>query len=106
MRFSILFFLMLPRPPSSTLFPYTTLFRSGVGRESGGLIQPVPGPITSNYGLRMHPILRYSRMHRGIDFRAAYGTPRSEEHSSELQSRLHLVCRLVLEKKKKKLESK
>jgi murein DD-endopeptidase MepM/ murein hydrolase activator NlpD len=48
---------------------------SGVGRESGGLMQPVPGRITSNYGLRMHPILRYSRMHRGIDFRAAYGTP-------------------------------
>ncbi len=48
---------------------------SGVGRESGGLAQPVPGPITSNYGLRMHPILRYSRMHRGVDFRAASGTP-------------------------------
>ncbi|MDQ4086570.1 MAG: M23 family metallopeptidase, partial [Pseudomonadota bacterium] len=48
---------------------------SGVGRQSGGLQQPVPGPITSNYGLRMHPILRYSRMHRGLDFRAAYGTP-------------------------------
>ena len=48
---------------------------SGVGRESGGLQQPVPGRITSNYGLRMHPILRYSRMHRGIDFRAAHGTP-------------------------------
>ena len=49
---------------------------SGVGRESGGSYQqPVPGRITSNYGLRMHPILRYSRMHRGIDFRAASGTP-------------------------------
>jgi murein DD-endopeptidase MepM/ murein hydrolase activator NlpD len=48
---------------------------SGVGRESGGLMQPVPGRITSNYGLRMHPILGYSRMHRGIDFRAAHGTP-------------------------------
>ena len=48
---------------------------SGVGRQSGGIQQPVPGPITSNYGLRMHPILRYSRMHRGIDFRAASGTP-------------------------------
>ena len=48
---------------------------SGVGRPSGGFQQPVPGPITSNYGLRMHPILRYSRMHRGLDFRAAYGTP-------------------------------
>jgi murein DD-endopeptidase MepM/ murein hydrolase activator NlpD len=48
---------------------------SGVGRESGGLQQPVPGPITSNYGLRMHPILGYARMHRGLDFRAAFGTP-------------------------------
>ena len=48
---------------------------SGVGRESGGLMQPVPGRITSNYGLRMHPILGYSRMHRGLDFRASYGTP-------------------------------
>ncbi|HEX8640449.1 MAG TPA: peptidoglycan DD-metalloendopeptidase family protein [Allosphingosinicella sp.] len=48
---------------------------SGVGRQSAGLQQPVPGPITSNYGLRMHPILHYSRMHRGLDFRAAYGTP-------------------------------
>jgi len=48
---------------------------SGVGRRSGGIQQPVPGPITSNYGLRMHPILRYSRMHRGLDFRASYGTP-------------------------------
>jgi murein DD-endopeptidase MepM/ murein hydrolase activator NlpD len=48
---------------------------SGVGRESGSFQQPVPGRITSNYGLRMHPILRYSRMHRGLDFRAAHGTP-------------------------------
>ncbi len=48
---------------------------SGVGRQSGGLQQPVPGPVTSNYGLRMHPILGYSRMHRGVDFLAAHGTP-------------------------------
>jgi murein DD-endopeptidase MepM/ murein hydrolase activator NlpD len=48
---------------------------SGVGRQSGTLLQPVPGPISSNYGLRMHPILGYARMHRGIDFRAAQGTP-------------------------------
>ena len=48
---------------------------SGVGRRSGGMTQPVPGPITSNYGLRMHPILGYARMHRGIDFRAGYGSP-------------------------------
>lgn len=48
---------------------------SGVGRQRGGIQQPVPGRITSNYGLRMHPILGYARMHRGIDFRAAHGTP-------------------------------
>jgi murein DD-endopeptidase MepM/ murein hydrolase activator NlpD len=48
---------------------------SGVGRQSAGLMQPVPGRVTSNYGLRMHPILGYSRMHRGLDFRASYGTP-------------------------------
>ena len=48
---------------------------SGVGRQSGGMTQPVPGRVTSNYGLRMHPILGYARMHRGLDFRASYGTP-------------------------------
>jgi murein DD-endopeptidase MepM/ murein hydrolase activator NlpD len=48
---------------------------SGVGRESGTLQQPVPGAISSSYGLRMHPILGYARMHRGVDFRAAHGTP-------------------------------
>lgn len=49
---------------------------SGVGRQTGGgMVQPVPGPITSNYGLRMHPILGYARMHRGLDFRASYGSP-------------------------------
>lgn len=48
---------------------------SGVGRRSGGWQSPVPGRVSSNYGLRMHPILRYARMHRGLDFRASYGTP-------------------------------
>jgi murein DD-endopeptidase MepM/ murein hydrolase activator NlpD len=48
---------------------------SGVGRRSGGWQSPVPGRVTSNYGLRMHPILRYARMHRGLDFRAGHGTP-------------------------------
>jgi murein DD-endopeptidase MepM/ murein hydrolase activator NlpD len=48
---------------------------SGVGRQSGILQRPVPGSVSSNYGMRRHPILGYSRMHRGIDFRAGYGTP-------------------------------
>jgi len=48
---------------------------SGVGRQSGGMQQPVPGRVISSYGLRMHPILGYARMHRGLDFRAAHGTP-------------------------------
>lgn len=48
---------------------------SGVGEMREGLIAPVPGRVTSNYGLRRHPILGYSRMHRGLDFKAGYGTP-------------------------------
>jgi murein DD-endopeptidase MepM/ murein hydrolase activator NlpD len=48
---------------------------SGVGRESGGLQRPVPGTVSSNFGMRRHPILGYSRMHKGVDFRAGYGTP-------------------------------
>ena len=48
---------------------------SGVGRESGAMAQPVAGRITSTFGARVHPILRYMRMHRGVDFGAAWGTP-------------------------------
>jgi murein DD-endopeptidase MepM/ murein hydrolase activator NlpD len=48
---------------------------SGVGRQSGSLQRPVPGMVSSNFGMRRHPILGYSRMHRGMDFRAGYGTP-------------------------------
>src|SRR5580700_11520058 len=83
MLFSLLFFfffLMIRRPPRSTLFPYTTLFRSrpdarGLGRRHGD--------------------------GAGVGAQEA-GHPRSEEHTSELQSRRELVCRLLLEKKKKK----
>src|SRR6266436_8689997 len=71
--FLIFFFLMIRRPPRSTLFPYTTLFRSCAGSRGG------PSPAGS---------------------RPVPGARRSEEHTSELQSRLHLVCRLLLEKKK------
>ena len=48
---------------------------SGVGEESGGLMAPVPGRTTSNYGMRRHPILGYKRMHSGLDFKASHGTP-------------------------------
>src|SRR3712207_7952307 len=94
---------MIRRPPRSTLFPYTTLFRSHVARlpreqtavfmkeylESGGALAPV----VEWLGL-VGSVLRATRG----------GSPRSrsEEHTSELQSRQYLVCRLLLEKKKKK----
>src|SRR5438270_1412220 len=78
------FFLLIRRPPTSTLFPYTTLFRSPSPRHPGLRAgarrgQGDPGPPA-----------RLSRLQRG----------RSEEHTSELQSQSNLVCRLLLEKKK------
>src|SRR5258705_9255850 len=72
-----IFFLMIRRPPRSTLFPYTTLFRSQRGRADG----------------RGRPDGQ-ARRRRGV-------RARSEEHTSELQSLRHLVCRLLLEKKKR-----
>jgi murein DD-endopeptidase MepM/ murein hydrolase activator NlpD len=48
---------------------------SGVGRQSGGMTRPVPGGVSSGFGMRFHPILNYSRMHQGVDLRASYGTP-------------------------------
>src|SRR2546422_4323759 len=73
---------MIRRPPRSTLFPYTTLFRSGV-QHPGHLAADVLGRHRAAFSLRVPAAMR------------------SEEHTSELQSRLHLVCRLLLEKKKK-----
>src|SRR2546422_10341262 len=88
----LFFFLMIRRPPRSTLFPYTTLFRSSAVRPAARRL-PAAGP-----GFRPAPRGRATLP------RAPSGHPsnRSEEHTSELQSRLHLVCRLLLEKKKKK----
>src|SRR5215813_14443416 len=86
--FFFFFFLMIRRPPRSTLFPYTTLFRSDerhVGRMLGLLHLAAP---------------------LGLERRQRRRHVRSEEHTSELQSRPHLVCRLLLEKKKKKKEKK
>src|SRR3712207_7986373 len=90
----IFFFLMIRRPPRSTLFPYTTLFRSGRGqhlqrRPADPRVEvDVRGP---GGGVPGGPQVR----------RVARRRVRSEEHTSELQSRQYLVCRLLLEKKKK-----
>src|SRR2546429_6864686 len=77
---------MIRRPPRSTLFPYTTLFRSRW-----------PGPTSPSF-----PANLSSPFPRPIATERFMSCPRSEEHTSELQSRLHLVCRLLLEKKKNK----
>src|SRR3712207_7259995 len=98
----IIFFLMIRRPPRSTLFPYTTLFRS-------------PAALPHVVRAERPPPPRRERAHRGADggragggrgLREAQRVParhrqgaRSEEHTSELQSRQYLVCRLLLEKK-------
>src|SRR2546429_3215873 len=80
---------MIRRPPRSTLFPYTTLFRSHRTLDARG--QHVDAIAD-----RRHPDVGQARhLDDAVEFR-------SEEHTSELQSRLHLVCRLLLEKKKKK----
>src|SRR5438105_8073740 len=83
-HFFFFFFLMIRRPPRSTLFPYTTLFRSVI--TTGGIIE------TNSDGI--------------ISLNMAGDDYRSEEHTSELQSRVDLVCRLLLEKKKKKKKKK
>src|SRR2546429_4409021 len=91
---------MIRRPPRSTLFPYTTLFRSpGAGaRRHNHTTSPVRrAPHQASVRARPSALVR-------VNPAATYvKAVRSEEHTSELQSRLHLVCRLLLEKKKKKL---
>src|SRR5438876_9254510 len=84
------FFLMLRRPPRSTLFPYTTLFRSvgGVIADDDRSRRHVPGTLVA-------PVQE--------DGDQCRSNKRSEEHTSELQSPVHLVCRLLLEKKKKSI---
>src|SRR3989454_8225642 len=81
---------MIRRPPRSTLFPYTTLFRSLASLTGDGpVIEPLPGPTVN------------------VTASPAITVPggRSEEHTSELQSPCNLVCRLLLEKKKKRNEA-
>src|SRR2546422_3842354 len=93
---------MIRRPPRSTLFPYTTLFRS----------RAAPGePGSDGSGRPARCATRVARARRSSAARSAAVNSgsamirRSEEHTSELQSRLHLVCRLLLEKKKKKYKN-
>src|SRR3712207_8785815 len=86
---------MIRRPPRSTLFPYTTLFRSpepGVPEEDHVLRE---GTLEVVVGHRVAAVLHHDRL-------AVVRHQRSEEHTSELQSRQYLVCRLLLEKKKNK----
>src|SRR5688572_32051085 len=93
---------MIPRPPRSTLFPYTTLFRSTQVVTKAGLIDysPVKGFIVLKpYGYRIWEIITESLDKK---LKESGHQNRSEEHTSELQSQSNLVCRLLLEKKKKK----
>src|SRR2546422_10757720 len=96
-HFHLFFFLMIRRPPRSTLFPYTTLFRS---LPPGAPLRhhdrrAAPGEDEHRSGEPPAGLFR-REARQGVAARR-----RSEEHTSELQSRLHLVCRLLLEKKKK-----
>src|SRR3712207_7073929 len=93
---------MIRRPPRSTLFPYTTLFRSGVD---------VFHRLRADPTTRLVPVIfftanEFTFRHALPDYHARGAAlavkPRSEEHTSELQSRQYLVCRLLLEKKKRK----
>src|SRR3712207_7702525 len=91
---------MIRRPPRSTLFPYTTLFRSIATADSQPKplgIDPAPMPV--QYDRRGRSDARSLKIGPFLELRAG---ARSEEHTSELQSRQYLVCRLLLEKKKKK----
>src|SRR5258707_9688523 len=87
--FFFFFFLMIRRPPRSTLFPYTTLFRSPLGIGFPGRLG------RKRRGAQPTGVCLHAGANLFLNF------PRSEEHTSELQSRQYLVCRLLLEKKKK-----
>src|SRR3712207_8556249 len=105
MLMCLIFFLMIRRPPRSTLFPYTTLFRSGHhGLQDGRGVDDDRAALRVMHqqararrgaGHHVRPVGREAQLADGLFMR-------SEEHTSELQSRQYLVCRLLLEKKKKK----
>src|SRR3712207_7109278 len=92
---------MIRRPPRSTLFPYTTLFRSGY-KVVGPAFVSAARPSKSSPKSARHAALRAGSREKALplDRLALLAHQRSEEHTSELQSRQYLVCRLLLEKKK------
>src|SRR3712207_8890690 len=89
---------MIRRPPRSTLFPYTTLFRSRCTPDPVAVVGPVTVSAPHPEIVTCRPIQVLSRRNRAIGS-GSKGGLRSEEHTSELQSRQYLVCRLLLEKK-------
>src|SRR5689334_24503596 len=98
---------MLPPPPRSTLFPYTTLFRSGIAlnldvRDIGVVVLGEASSIEEGQQVKRTGEILSVPVGDGYLGRVVnpLGVPRSEEHTSELQSQFHLVCRLLLEKKK------
>src|SRR5687768_17816668 len=94
---------MIRRPPRSTLFPYTTLFRSAVGvvGPDGHALTPLVEPRERLAAAEQRLVGPQSQAGREVALQILGCPDRSEEHTSELQSRLHLVCRLLLEKKNK-----
>src|SRR3712207_8019371 len=97
------FFLMIRRPPRSTLFPYTTLFRSCSGPPASLRTTLI---IVKDRALRRFLLVAstFLLLAGAWGAQASRGADRSEEHTSELQSRHYLVCRLLLEKKKEKYQ--
>src|SRR5438876_6041971 len=91
---------MIRRPPRSTLFPYTTLFRSPASTR-GRIRIPVPPRRRRRRAPRRGRDATAAALHRPVPQIPVDAALRSEEHTSELQSPVHLVCRLLLEKKKK-----
>src|SRR3712207_8706671 len=101
MTYYLFFFLMIRRPPRSTLFPYTTLFRSQAPCGRAALAASRRRPASRAWRTEARAVAWQARWAALTP--AARAARRSEEHTSELQSRQYLVCRLLLEKKKNKL---
>src|SRR5437762_8283865 len=90
---------MIRRPPKSTLFPYTTLFRSHFGNL--GKRDPKTATAMTQHRIKFVQLMHAAR--NLFNWHAKFGRQRSEEHTSELQSPMYLVCRLLLEKKNRML---